>query len=116
MPRKLDRSRKFGVTYGDDPRRFYQDGVYFDAQGNECPTPEAPAAAAPPDAPLAPGADQSASVSEAEYREKLAQLNAPQVKSLFKKSGGPEELSKGGGARERMVEWLVQNAGAQAPA
>lgn len=43
----------------------------------------------------------------ATYREQLGQLKTAQVKSIFTKAGGPEELAKGGGAQARMIDWLI---------
>jgi hypothetical protein len=39
MPKTLDRKRKFATSYGETNMRYYQDGVYFDAAGNEVETP-----------------------------------------------------------------------------
>lgn len=129
MPKTLDRSRKFSTTYGDDPRRFYQDGVYFDAAGHEYGAPkpapdngpgravgragEAPAKAAErqperePEPP--PQAEPSPPPTDEELRAQLAPLNFGQVKKLFVKAGGPDDI-KGAGAQARMVDWLIAHA------
>lgn len=37
MGKTLDKQKPFGTVHGDDEGRcFTQDGVYFDAAGNEC--------------------------------------------------------------------------------
>lgn len=43
----LDRKRSFGDVQGDsEGRRYHQDGIYFDADGNQWRDPNAPAPAA----------------------------------------------------------------------
>lgn len=123
MARKLDRSRKFSTSYGETNMRYYQDGVYFDASGDEVVTtpPETrsapPLAAGKPAGKVAAGATSTAvdssgrllpAVSEAELRAQLAPLNFAQTKSMFVKAGGPPDI-KGPGALARMVDWLVAN-------
>lgn len=42
MPATLNRKRPFDTVYGDDKgRKYYQGGVYFDAQGEEWEDPDA---------------------------------------------------------------------------
>ena len=121
--RKLDRKRKFSTTYGEARERFYQDGVYFDAQGDEVEqAPQAQRSAPPlgagrPAGQVAPGAASTnvqasgtppPAASDEELRAQLAPLNFAQVKVLFKRAGGPDDI-KGAGAQARMVDWLVAN-------
>ena len=123
MPKTLDRSRKFATTYGEARERFYQDGTYFDAAGNEVvQAPQAhretpPLAAGRPAGKPEPGAKAAEvradatpapAVSDETLRAQLAPLNFGQIKKLFVKAGGPADF-KGAGAQARMVEWLVTN-------
>lgn len=70
---KLDRSRPFGATYGPDAGTlpYHQDGVYFDARGDvvDCkfnrdarPDLFGPVAAAAPDEPKPPEANDVAAM------------------------------------------------------
>lgn len=125
--RTLDRSKKFATSYGETDKRFYQDGVYFTAQGEEVPADppqeqrEAPPlGAGKPVGKVLPGAastqvDASGgpappAVSSDELRAQLASLNFGQVKKLFTKADGPPELGQGAGSVARMVDWLVANS------
>lgn len=117
----LDRKRRYDVSYGETNMRFHQDGHWFDAQGNEVLLPEQeqrdapPIAAGEPVGRVPPGATETtvdssgvvATPSGDELRARLKSMKAAQVKSIFLKQEGPEEMTKGAGAMARMIDWLV---------
>jgi hypothetical protein len=110
MPRTLDRSRKFGTTYGDTNLRFLQDGVYFDGQGREVVGSEVltPAEAAPPE----PAAQAPAPAGDG-YRGRLKAMAHAKVKQIYLSRGGDPALTTGAGSQARMIEWLLTQEQAQ---
>lgn len=120
----LDRNRPFDTSYGETAHRYLQDGVWFDAQGNEAGSSEGVTSVTrgtpkaevieplktvigkqdPPAPPPAP----------ADYRSRLMAMPTAQVKKIFVELGGPEELSKGKGAVAKMADWLVAKDSAAA--
>lgn len=131
MGRKLDRNRKYASTYGVAVERFYQDGIYFDAAGDEvvqAPVEnrqEPPVGAGLPAGVVQEGAAAANVASSGlpveppalvpvpgaeAMRAQLMAMKAAQVKSVFVKAGGPADLTKGHGAVTRMVDWLVAKA------
>jgi hypothetical protein len=122
MGRQLDRSRKFATSFGETNLRFYQDGRYFDAGGNEVETApvenrkEPPLGAGKPAGKVPVGAKSTATAADAttqkatsgdELRAQLSGLNFTQVKKIFVTKGGDLDQAKGPGSVARMVEWLV---------
>lgn len=57
---KFDPTRDYGEISGDHPARYVQDGLYFDALGNELPGQVKPKKAAAKPAEAAPVDDQVA--------------------------------------------------------
>jgi hypothetical protein len=130
--RKLDRTKYFATSYGDTDHRYYQGGIYFNAQGDEVGVQTTPAnspaeaieranpPARPnrPNPPAAPPAQANANEHSAaaapaaaptpeELREQFKPLNAAQVKKIYLAKGGNPAGAKGVGAVARMVDWLV---------
>lgn len=69
---KLDKTKDFGeISGGGTPARYFQDGLFFDAQGNELPgqtKPKKAAAPKPVEAPAAEG-DQVAEQLNVDFQE-----------------------------------------------
>lgn len=66
MRKTLDKTRPFGVVYGDDKAAYHQDNIYFNAQGIALTeSAEVPAAApAQNDAPADTGGDVDPALAE----------------------------------------------------
>lgn len=106
--KKLDRNRKYGTVYGHDTYKFFQEGVYFDGQGNavggsekSTPTP----AETPP----------QVVENKADNSQRIAKLNKMAIPTLRKlvdqvaEQLGIDAPEGGKGAKGRYVKFLVDN-------
>lgn len=117
--KKLDRSKPFATTHGDATHSFEQDGVSFDAAGNEVVEKGARAAPAPKaveksevDRQLEEG-DEAAKKAAAEAAarhaaaEKFGAMKVAEIQKHLKKAGVHFETDAN---KDRLVELAIEHS------
>ena len=115
--RKLDRDRKYGTVYGDEenhpkrPKKFYQDGMYFDGagvaiEGSEIEQPKPTPVSDPPQVIDTP--------SSSDIILRLNAMSVPKLKKTAKavNEATGEELPQmsGTGVKARLVAYIAEHA------
>ena len=106
--RKLDRDRYYAVVYGDPKRAFYQDGIFFSADG---------AAVDGKDGPVekVTSEDPPVVVEQAKKAAPKIDLNGMHITKLKRlaeqvNAQTGEPLPEGGaGAKARLVKYILDN-------
>lgn len=115
--RKLDRNRKYGITYGDEaanperPRKFYQDGMYFDGAGIAIEGSEIKVATLPPTNDPAEVVEIDDTVSD--NIKVLKDLPIPKLKQMaeaLSEATGLDLPEYGKGVKARLVKYIAENA------
>lgn len=115
--KKLDRNRYFALVYGDEaenpkrPRKFMQDGMFFDGSGVAID-----ASSTPPPAPI-PVEEPVVVVEQVvDNSAILAQLNGMTVnvlrklaQSVFETTDAELPVLNGPGVKARMVKYIADN-------
>jgi hypothetical protein len=118
MSRKLDRDRYYAMVYGDEtenpkrPRKFFQDGIYFDGAG------VAIEGSAPPKHTPAPSATPVEAVeTDSPNVETLKELNGLHISKLKKLAVAVNEATgaelpemSGTGLKARLVRYITDNS------
>lgn len=118
MPRKLDENRYYAHVYGDEkenpqrPRKFYQDGLYFDGamvaiEGSAPPKHEPP----PSVAPVETVATDSPNV---DVLNELKNMHVSKLKKLAEAvneaTGAALPVMTGAGVKARLVKYIADHS------
>ena len=110
MSKQLDRNRYFAQVYGDDRRKFYQDGIYFDGGGNAINSGRE---ATPPEPEEESGVTEEAPAQDTEAVDKLNAMNVAQLKKVAKQvaeaTGTEPERWTGAGIADVLREYILSH-------
>jgi hypothetical protein len=108
---KLDRNRKHGTVYGDDAEKYYQDGNFFDGQGNFVRSASGNRVE-PKDDGEAPGVAQLKDEGKAARIKELGTQSIPALRKLVEQveaATGKKAPEGGSGAKARYVQYIADN-------
>lgn len=109
--RKLDRNRYYAHIYGDDERRYYQDGIHFNGAGDAVDSDRKPAPASSEEQVKVVDNDQK--LADSKRAEKLNELHISKIKEMATKveeaTGVKAPEMSGAGVKKRLIEYIVAN-------
>lgn len=114
----LDRNRRYGMVYGDEVEKFYQDGCFFNGRGEFVRTKDGKPGKAPAERPeslkeaVAPTAPSDPVPSD-DRAEKLQKLHISKLKKLAASVAEQAEVElpeiAGAGAKPKWIKWILDN-------
>jgi len=120
--KRLDRNRRYSQVYGDEaenptrPRKFYQDGMYFDGAGVAIEGSQVPKHTPPPSAADEPDDEAPVGVDTPDNSEAIKMLkglSVPKLKALAEQvhEATGKKLPEGGaGVKNRLIGYIIANS------
>jgi len=115
---KLDRNRRYGIVYGDEsenpqrPRKYYQDGMYFDGAMVAIEGSAQPKHVPPPSNTPVAVAEEKSTINKDIFKQ-LDAMSVPALKKIgakVEKATGIEQPDGGTGVKARLVAYIAENA------